>query len=92
METVINKPSKDMMPSIELSLKEQLKQALNLPEDHFDRHETDLYVKASVGVRNWLKDNYKLFYNIKSFKSQIDGSMWFDIPFAAWDQKYRRKF
>lgn len=52
------------------------------------RHETDLYVKYSPEVWAWLKDNYEWIANIKPFTSAIDKTVWLDIPFAAWSDKY----
>jgi hypothetical protein len=70
------------------TLKEQLKENCNLNDSDFGRHETDLYVRKTDKVFNYLKNNYKFFRNIQQFKNQIDGKIWLDIPFAAWEEKY----
>lgn len=58
------------------------------PTAVFSRHETDLYVKDIPGLREWLKENYEFYSNVKPFISQLDKTTWLDIPFAAWDEKY----
>ena len=75
-------------------MKPELQQRLQaafpaLTDDHFGYHETDLYVVALPGVREWLKENYKFYSNIETFTSQA-GSNWagagkrcLDIPFAG---------
>lgn len=74
---------------MEKTLKQQLQEALNLPEDHFGRHETDLYVKYSKEVVEWLHLNYKYRRNVTKFHNQNDNNaIWLDIPFAAWTEKY----
>ena len=50
--------------------------AANVPRDH---HESDLYVKATLEARAILAQ-YE--HSFTSFRNQIDGSLWFDIPFA----------
>ena len=75
-------------------MKPELQQRLQaafpaLTDDQFSYHETDLYVVALPGVREWLKENYKFYSNIETFTSQA-GSNWagagkrcLDIPFAG---------
>lgn len=71
------------------TLKERIKEAFpNMTDSEFDRHETDLYVKHSGELYIWLQMNYEYFANVSTFRSQIDGTTWFDIPFAAWSEKY----
>lgn len=68
------------------TLKERIQEVF--PDARFDRHETDLYVKVQPGLVEWLKSNYEYYNNIQRFTSQIDGTPWLDIPFAAWSEKY----
>lgn len=59
----------------------------------YDNHESDLYVKDTPATREILK-KYKYENNVESFVSQIDGSRWFDIPFAYqpfWDKINKRR-
>lgn len=62
--------------------------AAGIPIDH---HESDLYVLATPAARSLIKK-----HGIKapgSFKSDVDGMIWFDIPFAYepfWDKKARK--
>lgn len=85
--TVSNEPPKDDRP-IKVRLQEQFPE---LTEDHFATHESDLYVVALPGVREWLQANYEWACNMKGFMSQ-KGSNWagegkycLDIPFANAD-------
>jgi len=61
------------------------------PDAKFDRHETDLYVKFTPEIWQYLKTNYEFFSNIHRFNSQADRETWIDIPFAAWDEKYKNR-
>lgn len=72
------------------TLKEQLKHYLDLPESNFDSHQSDLYVKYSPEVCNWLKENYQYWNNCKTFTSQIDKCKWLDIPFAYEEHFYEK--
>lgn len=69
------------------SVKEQMQEALRIPDDHFDTHCSDLYVKFTKDRHDWLKDNYEHFQSVQIFKSNPkcswDGSMAIEIPFAA---------
>lgn len=77
---------------VKTSLKNQILTAFpNMNDEDFDKHETDLYVRYSPEVDNWLKQNYEFYKNITTFKSNVDNQRWFDIPFAAWDEKYGKK-
>lgn len=73
----------------EKSLKDRIKEVF--PNAKFDRHETDLYVKVEPGLVEWLKENYLFHSNIQRFRSQLDGTPWLDIPFAAWNEKYKKQ-
>lgn len=73
------------------TLKQQIKQALNVPEEHFSNHASDLYVKHSPEVEQWLKDNYKYFRNCKGFHSQVDRSRWIEIPFGYMDEDFAHR-
>jgi hypothetical protein len=58
--------------------------AAKIPRDH---HESDLYIKATPAARELLK-RYK--HSFSAFTSQIDGSLWFDVPFAFdpwWEER-----
>lgn len=64
-------------------LQQRLQSALGLPDDAFDYHATDLYVKALPQVLQWLREHYPHFSNVVVFKSQLDGKAWLDVPFAG---------
>ncbi len=54
-----------------------------------DHHETDLYVPANPVTRELVRE-WKFRAIAKTFVSQIDGKLWFDLPFAylpAWERK-----
>lgn len=64
-------------------LKERLLNAgLGMTEDDFDVWQSDLYVRAKPGVREWLKKNYEWWVNVTRFRSCRNGDPWFDVPFA----------
>jgi hypothetical protein len=51
-----------------------------------DHHESDLYVPVNATTRKVL-EAYEYRENVTVFASQIDGKLWYDIPFAydpAW--------
>jgi len=53
-----------------------------------DHHASDLYAKKTPVSERILR-NYEFRSNVKTFRNQIDGSIWYDIPFAYtpfWDR------
>ncbi len=74
------------------TLKQQIKKALNLPENHFGSHESDLYVKHSVAIMDWVKENVQYWKNCGLFYSKIDHSLWIDIPFGFMEEHYAKKY
>jgi hypothetical protein len=50
----------------------------NIP---FDHHESDLYVKKTRESTLIIR-NYEFKDNVTIFTSDIDGTLWYDIPFA----------
>lgn len=69
------------------TLKDRIK--VIFPDAEFGRHETDLYIKVVPGLIDWMKTNYEYFRNCEVFVSQLDGEKWLDVPFAAWNEKYK---
>ncbi len=65
-----------------MSLKDQINRALNIPEKDIGNWCSDLHIKQSKEVEEWLKTNYEYYNNVEKFVSGIDGEMWLDIPFA----------
>ena len=65
-----------------MSLEKELRIKLGLTDSDFAYHESDLYVRDTPEVRAYLKKNYKFWRNVKGFTCQIEGVLWFDIPFA----------
>ena len=60
-----------------------------LPASDIDNHETDLYLKYSKESAALVKD-YEYRGIVETFRSPIDGCLWFDIPFAytpAWIER-----
>ena len=54
-----------------------------------DSHESDLYIKVNNKSKK-LIDQYEFKQNVTTFKSNIDSSIWYDIPFAYkpfWNNK-----
>ena len=63
------------------------RQALQkMAPDEIDHHESDLYLKKNE-VSDKLISNYKFRNNVTIFRDQIDGVLWYEIPFA-----YHREF
>ena len=52
-------------------------------------HESDLYLKKNEVSTNLLS-SYQFRYNVRTFVSNIDRTVWFDIPFA-YDPFWERK-
>ena len=46
-----------------------------------DNHESDLYAKITPESQA-IVGAYKFKSNVRTFRSQIDGTLWYDIPFA----------
>lgn len=70
------------------SIYEQMK-AAGVEVDH---HESDLYVPVNETTKA-IVDGYKFKNNVTQFRSQIDGTNWYDIPFAYqpfWDKRGMR--
>ena len=66
-------------------LEQRLREAFpTLTDDDFGYHATDLYVRWTPEVRDWLRKNYEWDKNISTFTSQIDKKLWLDIPFAGY--------
>lgn len=48
-----------------------------------DNHESDLYAKATPDARRIVQEHYAgQDHIVKTFISQIDQGLWFDLPFA----------
>ncbi len=59
-----------------MSIYEQLKNA-GIP---LDNHESDLYA-LKTDVSTQIIEQYEFKSNVITFTSQIDGKIWYDIPF-----------
>lgn len=46
-----------------------------------DSHTSDMYIPVTDETRN-LVSLYEFKQNVTTFKNEIDGTLWFDIPFA----------
>jgi hypothetical protein len=68
-----------------LELFEQIK-ARKIP---FANHASDLYVMVTDESRKLIED-YEFKCNVRTFVSNIDKKLWFDVPFAYqpfWDRR-----
>ena len=77
-----------------MSLKQRLLHAgLDLCEEDFDTHESDLYVKHCGPVEKWLRDNLSEVErrNLETFNSAIDRSLWYCIPFGYMPEHFDKK-
>lgn len=57
-----------------------------------DHHESDLYVPVTDETKK-LVNNYEYTMMVTTFKSAIDGNMWYDIPFEYlpfWEEKSKQ--
>jgi len=63
-----------------MTIQEQLKK--EFPNLETDSHESDLYIKHTPEVWEFLKSNYEYFCNCSKFHSQTDHELWIDLPFA----------
>ena len=55
-----------------------------------DNHESDLYVKGDPGIEEIIQKHGNRLW---PFSNQIDGNLWFEIPFGYrpfWDKKVRK--
>ena len=55
-------------------------QVLNRGVEH-DHHASDLYLKDGKQARQII-EGWEFAENATMFRSQIDGSLWWDLPFA----------
>lgn len=54
-----------------------------LPEEDIDHHETDLYLRVSPKSTELVNSmKYRNSGMITTFKDNIDGDMWYDLPFC----------
>ncbi len=65
------------METTTTTIYEEVKKA-NLKTDH---HCSDLYIPVN-DVSKAIIDNYKNKSNVTTFTDNIDGELWYDIPFA----------
>jgi len=56
-------------------------QQMIIAGQEIDSHESDLYVKVTDRSQE-IVDVFEFKSNVKTFVSQIDGCLWFDIPFS----------
>ena len=56
----------------------QILEAMGVP---LNSHESDLYAKRCPESTELLK-TYQFRGNVTTFRSNIDGTLWYDIPFA----------
>ena len=61
---------------------EQLNEALKASGCEFDHWATDLYVPKTPETAAIVKQYQYYKQNVTTFRSQIDGTTWYDIPFA----------
>ena len=65
---------------MEKTIKEQLLE-LGMKQEEIDNHCSDLYVlKNSISEK--FVSEYKFKSIVKPFRSEIDGKIWYDMPFA----------
>lgn len=70
----------------------ELFEAIKAAEIPYASHESDLYIKRTEESVTILQ-RYQFRENVRSFKNNIDGLPWFDVPFAYqpfWDKVQER--
>lgn len=63
-----------------MTIKEQLL-SLGMKENELDNWTTDLYVLKNDISTKWISQ-YKYKTNVTTFIDEIDGNIWYEIPFA----------
>ena len=53
--------------------------------EEIDTHESDLYLKVTPASKD-LISKYEFKQNVTTFKSAIDNTTWYDIPFAYYNK------
>ncbi len=54
---------------------------LVMPENEIDHHASDLYLKVT-DTSTRLVNDYDFMENVSTFRDQIEGKLWYEIPFA----------
>jgi len=68
----------------EKTLKQKIKEALNIPEKDFDNHSSDLYIKYTPERLEWIQKNYEYGKSksiVSTFISDIDKEKYIEIIF-----------
>ena len=61
-----------------------------MAQNEIDHHASDLYLKVTPISRE-LVDQYEWRQNVTTFRDQIEGKLWYEIPFAFtpyWENPY----
>lgn len=62
------------------TIKQQLVNA-GMKESEIDTYSSDLYVLVNEVSKEWLS-TYEFKVNVTTFRSELDGKLWYDIPFG----------
>lgn len=57
-----------------------------------DHHESDLYVPVNAQTKTMMND-YEYARLVTTFKDQVTGNLWYDIPFAYtpwWEERVEK--
>ena len=63
---------------------------LGMKKNQIDNHCSDLYVLKNEISTNFV-NNYEYKGNVGTFRSEIDGLIWYDIPFAYINEYHKIK-
>lgn len=79
--------------SEELEVSDLKKKALEiLPKEDIDTHDGDLYIKKTPDSTALLSKVKNINSGLLStFRNQQTGEIWYDIPFANWEDDYKEK-
>ena len=72
------------------TLLEQVKEKFKGIE--YDTYCSDLYFKHSTEVMEFIKSIYPYHDSIKTFKNNIGGKLWIDIPFGYGNEYFKERY
>lgn len=72
-----------------MTIKEEL-MVQGMKAADFDRHDSDLYIRVTPISRKWYK-SYKYKNGVTTFVDNIEGELWYDVPFGAMDEMIKER-
>ena len=72
-----------------MTIKEQLLE-LGMKESEISNHESDLYILKNE-ISDQFVQQYEFKQNVTVFRSEIDGLLWYEIPFGYMPEHMQNK-